>query len=316
MTLLSAAAKPFLRRDIDRRRRISEPGSRHGPIMIEIEDLSFSYSGTDKRAVSGMSFTVDAGEIFGFLGPSGAGKSTTQKILIGLLRGYEGSARIFGREVTDWDGEFYERVGVSFELPNHYLKLTGLENLTYFRSLYQGETLDPRVLLEMVDLAADAEVSVSRYSKGMMTRLGVARALIHNPELLFMDEPTVGLDPTNARLVRDLIKSRRDAGATIFLTTHDMSTVDELCDRAAFIVDGEIRLIDSPRTLKLEHGRAEVRVEYLEQGKTSTAEFPLGGLAENPEFIELLKTHEVQTLHSLEATLEDIFIEVTGQSLT
>ena len=284
--------------------------------MIEIEDLSFSYSGTGKPAVSGLSFSVAPGEIFGFLGPSGAGKSTTQKILIGLLRGYAGSARVLGGEVADWDGAFYERVGVSFELPNHYLKLTGLENLTYFRSLYKAQTLDPRALLELVDLSDDAEVPVSRYSKGMMTRLGVARALIHEPELLFMDEPTVGLDPTNARLVRDLIRSRRDAGATIFLTTHDMATVDELCDRAAFIVDGEIRLIDSPRTLKLQHGRAGVRVEYLEHGKTSAEEFDLPGLGDNSEFLELLKTRDVQTMHSLEASLEDIFIEVTGQSLT
>lgn len=295
---------------------IAARGASLGPIVIEIEDLSFSYSGTGKPAVAGLSFNVAPGEIFGFLGPSGAGKSTTQKILTGLLRGYRGHARVLGREVTEWGGDYYERVGVSFELPNHYLKLTGRENLTYFGSLYQGETLDPFDLLATVGLAEDADVPVSRYSKGMMTRLGVARALIHQPELLFMDEPTVGLDPGNARLIKELIKSRRDTGRTIFLTTHDMSTVDELCDRAAFIVNGEIRLIDSPRTLKLEHGRSGVRVEYLDDGSTRSAEFALQGLGDDPEFIELLKGHQVQTLHSLEATLEDVFIEVTGETLT
>ncbi|MEJ2133288.1 MAG: ABC transporter ATP-binding protein, partial [Gammaproteobacteria bacterium] len=267
-------------------------------------------------AVSALGFSVERGEIFGFLGPSGAGKSTTQRILTGLLHGYDGSARVFGREVKDWDGDYYERIGVSFELPNHYLKLTGAENLKYFRSLYKGQTRAPEELLQAVNLLDSGGMRVGHYSKGMMTRLGVARAMIHDPDLLFMDEPTAGLDPASARLIKELIKGRRDAGTTIFLTTHDMATVDELCDRAAFIVDGEIRLIDSPRSLKLQHGKRVVRVEYLDGDTPRAAEYPLEGLGDNADFLELIKSRDVQTMHTLEATLEDIFIDVTGRSLS
>jgi fluoroquinolone transport system ATP-binding protein len=149
----------------------------------------------------------------------------------------------------------------------------------------------------------------------MKNRLNIARALLHDPEVLFMDEPTTGLDPVNARRIKDLIRVQQSAGKTVFLTTHNMSVADELCDRVAFIVDGEIRLIDSPRALKLQYGQALVRVEYGLDGTTETRDFPLSGLGENAEFLALLRENHVQTIHTLEATLEEIFIQVTGRSL-
>ncbi|MDQ4106798.1 MAG: ABC transporter ATP-binding protein, partial [Actinomycetota bacterium] len=167
--------------------------------MLKVKDLTFTYPGGGKPAVEGINFNVRPGEIFGFLGPSGAGKSTTQKILIGLLRGYRGHIEVMGRELGTWGPEYYERIGVSFELPNHYQKLTALENLDFFRSLYSGRTRDPMELLEMVGLADDAGTRVSQFSKGMQMRLTFVRALLHGPELIFLDEPTAGLDPTNAR---------------------------------------------------------------------------------------------------------------------
>jgi fluoroquinolone transport system ATP-binding protein len=285
-------------------------------IVIEVEDLSFTYAGAARAAVSGLSFMVKPGEVFGFLGPSGAGKSTTQKILIGLVRGYRGSARLLGTEVSAWRSNLYERIGVSFEFPTLYLKLTGLENLKYFGRLFGKRTREPRELLESVGLEHSRDMRVGQYSKGMKTRLGVARALLHDPELLFMDEPTAGLDPFNARLIRVLIKAQSDAGKTVFLTTHDMATVDELCDRAAFIVDGQISLIDGTDTLKRSYGSPTLRVEYLVDGKPSAAEFPLEGLGANADFQKLLFHHEIQTLHSQEATLESVFIKVTGRKLT
>jgi fluoroquinolone transport system ATP-binding protein len=283
--------------------------------MISVRDLSFTYSGSGTQAVDGVSFEIHTGEIFGLLGPSGAGKSTMQKILIGLLRGYRGEARVFDREVRDHGPSYYERVGVSFELPNHYLKLTALENLRYFASLYEGVTEDPVAVLEMVGLAEDGDKRVSQFSKGMRNRLNVARSLLHRPDLLFLDEPTSGLDPVNARLVRDLIRSRRDAGATVFLTTHNMAVADELCDRVAFIVDGRIALIDAPRALRLRYGRREVEVEFGTDGRLERRVFELDGLGENAAFLQLLRTEQIQTLHTRETTLENIFIEVTGRSL-
>jgi len=283
--------------------------------LIRVDDLAFTYPRAATPAVRALSFDIEPGEIFGFLGPSGAGKSTTQKILIGLLRDYRGSIRVFGRDLAGWGSDYYERVGVSFELPNHFLKLTALENLRYFSSLYRRAAHPPEALLAMVGLAEDGELLVSQYSKGMKGRLGVARALAHDPELLFLDEPTAGLDPVNARRIVELIRSQREAGKTVFLTTHDMGVADELCDRVAFLVEGEIALVDAPRALRLRYGEPLVRVEYRDGEGLARSDFPLEGLGENAGFGALLREREVQTIHTLEATLADIFIRVTGRGL-
>jgi fluoroquinolone transport system ATP-binding protein len=264
-----------------------------------------------------MDFSVGRGEIFGFLGPSGAGKSTTQKLLIGLLRGHGGQASVWGRDPLDWGPDYYQRVGVSFELPNHYQKLTGLENLKFFRSLYDGPTADPMELLDSVGLSDAANTRVGKYSKGMQMRLTFARSLINNPELLFLDEPTSGLDPVNARKVKDIILGLKAEGRTIFLTTHDMSTADELCDRVAFVVDGAIVALDTPAELKIARSQRRVRVQYRTgTGILDTEEFAMDGLADDPAFHAVLRDHHVETIHSREASLDDVFVEVTGRQLT
>jgi fluoroquinolone transport system ATP-binding protein len=283
--------------------------------MIQVGNLTFTYTGVTTPAVKNLNFEIQSGEIFGFLGPSGAGKSTTQKILIRLLQDFDGNIHVLDRDLRSWGYDLYERIGVSFELPNHYSKLTGIENLKYFGSLYQAEVVDPLSLLELVGLEEDGEMLVSQYSKGMKNRLNVARSLIHNPELLFLDEPTAGLDPVNGRRIKDLIKAQKKAGKTIFLTTHDMTVADELCDRVAFIVDGEINLIDSPAELKLRYGKPEVRVEFQSNGKTEFNEYSLKGLADNADFQAVLRNNRTRTIHTMEATLESIFIQVTGRSL-
>ncbi len=284
--------------------------------IITVDNLIFTYPGAEEPAVRGIDFTVEQGEVFGFLGPSGAGKSTTQKILIGLLKEFVGEVSVLGRDLHEWGSNLYERIGVSFELPNHYRKLSARENLDLFRSLYAGPTREPDELLAMVGLEVDVDTRISAYSKGMMMRLNFVRTLLHNPELLFLDEPTAGLDPVNARKICEIIRGLRNQGKTVFLTTHDMNVADELCDRVAFIVDGEIVLIDSPRTLKLDHGRRLVRVEYHRNGATSRAEFSLDDLGGNAAFLALIRENRVETIHTQEATLEEIFIEATGRSLT
>ncbi|MFZ0547978.1 MAG: ABC transporter ATP-binding protein [Candidatus Promineifilaceae bacterium] len=283
--------------------------------MIDVQNLNFTYEKMNHPAVRDLTFAIEPGEIFGFLGPSGAGKSTTQKILIGLLREYEGMVSVFGRDLSSWGSDLYERVGVSFELPNHYLKLTARENLTYFGTLYGRPVQSPDHLLEMVGLGKEGDLLVSQYSKGMKNRLSVARALLHQPELLFLDEPTAGLDPVNARRIRDLVLEQKEAGKTIFLTTHDMLVAETLCDRVAFIIDGGIQLIGRPQELKLEYGRPTVRVEYQNGDGPSEQEFPLSDLADNPTFHDILRRQAVRTIHTQEATLDDIFVAVTGREL-
>lgn len=282
--------------------------------MISVQDVTFAYP-DGKLAVDGINFSVEPGEIFGFLGPSGAGKSTTQKILIGLLKGYHGGIEVMGRDLSRWGADYYEHIGVSFELPNHYQKLTALENLNFFRSLYRAETEEPMDLLRMVGLADESDTQVSRFSKGMQMRLTFVRALLNRPELIFLDEPTAGLDPVNGRRMREVILDLKREGRTIFLTTHDMTVADQLCDRVAFIVDGQITLIDAPRELKIREGERKVRVEYREDNQIENRDFSLDGIAVDEDFLKLLRSKRIETIHTEEATLEDVFIGTTGRKL-
>jgi fluoroquinolone transport system ATP-binding protein len=284
--------------------------------VIRVRGLTFTYPKSTQPAVRGMDFSVGRGEIFGFLGPSGAGKSTTQKLLIGLLRGHGGEATVWGQDPLKWGPDYYQRIGVSFELPNHYQKLTGLENLRFFASLYDGDTLDPMELLGAVGLADDADTRVGKYSKGMQMRLTFIRSLINDPDLLFLDEPTSGLDPVNARKVKDMILDLKARGRTVFLTTHDMATADELCDRVAFVVDGRIVAMDTPAELKIARSQRRVRVQFRgENGRLEAAEFAMDGLADDPAFHSVLRDHHVETIHSREATLDDVFVETTVRQL-
>ncbi len=284
--------------------------------MIKVEGLSYTYLDNDTKTLKDISFSIDKGEIFGFLGPSGAGKSTTQKILFGLLKGYEGSVTLEDKEIADWDAGLYEMIGVSFELPNHYTNLTAKENLEYFAELYQGPCHSIMDVLTWVGLEADADKRIKNYSKGMKVRLNVARSILHKPKVLFLDEPTSGLDPVNAKIIKDLILRLRDEGATVFVTTHNMKVADELCDRVAFITDGSIRIQDNPDNLKKKYGRRVVTVTYDKDGSIDQKEFPMDGLGQDQEFISLLNAFDkMEAIHSQETTLEEVFIKVTGEEL-
>lgn len=283
--------------------------------MISVCGLHYQYPTASSPAVHDLNFEIAKGEIFGFLGPSGAGKSTTQNILTKLLTGYRGDVTILDKPLHKWGPDYYEHIGVAFELPTHFRKLTALENLNYFRALYQRPTVAAETVLQWVGLEEAGQQRVEHFSKGMQNRLSVARALIHHPELLFLDEPTSGLDPVNARSIKELIRRMRDEGATVFLTTHNMNVAEELCDRVAFIMDGAIRLIDSPRSLKLRYGNPTVQVEFGNNGSRQQATFPLSGLGHNQDFLHVLSQDQIQTLHTQEASLEEIFVRVTGKKL-
>jgi len=283
--------------------------------MILVEGLTYTYPGTNQPVLKNISFDIAEGEIFGFLGPSGAGKSTTQKVLNGLLKGYKGSVQVNGTDLSSMNRSFYEKIGVAFEFPNLYLKLTAFENLQLFASFFKSDTLDPGELLEMVNLQEDRDTRVEAFSKGMKMRLNFIRALLNNPEILFLDEPTAGLDPGNARNMKDIILDLQRRGVTIFLTTHHMADAGELCNRIAFMVDGTLPVIDSTQNLRIEHGRKVVRVAYQDNQEQKSVEFELKSLSSNKQFQEIIQTKEVLTIHTLEASLEDIFIKITGQQL-
>jgi fluoroquinolone transport system ATP-binding protein len=284
-------------------------------IALNIQNLEFTYPKAEKKALNNVSFQIQKGEIFGFLGPNGAGKSTTQKVIIGLLKGYKGNVDLLGKNLTSWRSDLYERIGVCFELPNHYQKLTAFENLELFSSFYKNKTVDPHELLQMVDLDKDANQRVGSFSKGMKTKLNFARSLLNNPQMLFLDEPTTGLDPVSACQIKNIILEKKNEGTSIFLTTHNMTDADELCDRVGFMVDGTLVLIESPKDLKLRHGKKLVKVEYLNNGNLAKEEFALADLGSNSAFLGLLNSGKVQTIHTEEATLNDVFIKVTGRQL-
>ncbi len=281
--------------------------------MISVKGLDYTYVKSKKHAVKDISFHIGHGEIFGLLGPSGAGKTTTQRLLIGLLQGYAGSVEIMGKERSVWGKEFYESIGVAFDFPNLYLKLTAKENLKLVSSYYKNQVYSPEDLLDMVGLLPDMDKRVEGYSKGMKMRLNFVRSLMHDPQLLFFDEPTSGLDPVNAKIIKDIILSLKDKGKTIFLTTHNMTVAEQLCDQVAFMSEGKIPVIDTPNNLMIAHGEQTVRV-LSKEGAVST--YNMERLNENSLFMNLLNSDSIQTIHSNDATLEDVFIQLTGRSLT
>lgn len=281
--------------------------------MIQVEELVFQYPKNDSPTLKGLNFSISKGEVYGFLGPSGAGKSTAQKVLYKIYNEYKGIVKIDGKNLSEWDNSYLEKIGVGFEIPNHYLKLTGKENLDLFASFYTANRKKSAAeLFDLVDLADAINKPVEAYSKGMKMRLNFIRAIQHDPDILFFDEPTSGLDPVNAQKIKQQILQLKSEGKTIFITTHSMETADEICDRVSFIVDGELRVTDTPKNLKKEYGREAVKVELYNGNST---EFSLKNLGENIEFLSFIKQDEVKRIHTQEATLEEVFIRVTGKSL-
>jgi ABC-type multidrug transport system ATPase subunit len=280
---------------------------------IKVRNLRFSYG--DAVAVDDISFEVDRGKIFGFLGPNGAGKSTTIKLLIGMLPLQQGEIELLGMSIGPQNHKIRSRIGVCFEEKNLYLQMTAGENLEFFARLFGVRRFSPTALLRRVGLDERSNERVKNYSKGMRQRLMVARALVNEPDLLFLDEPTDGLDPVSSQAVRTIIEEEAERGAAVLLTTHDMFEADQLSDRVAFINEGKIVATDSPEELKLKYGRRSVRIKTRRDG---TIDEEVVGLDSN-EAGDRLKAAAanpaLMTIHTEEATLEDIFIQLTGRGL-
>lgn len=284
-----------------------------GGNAITATNLIYQYG--DLTAVDDISFHIDQGEVLGFLGPNGAGKTTTVKMLTGQLRPKSGQATLLGMDITKKPSQVKSQIGVSFESPNLYEQMTAEENLILFARLFGIKRFDPRPLLEKVGLGGRGQEKVEGYSKGMKQRLMVGRALVNRPKILFLDEPTEGLDPVSSETIRNIILEERGNGTAVFLTTHDMMVADKLSNRVAFINQGKIVALDTPHALKQRYGKRALKAEVSVDGRLETREVILD-TDETPAAIQTLFAQEqVVTVHSEEATLEDIFIRMTGRGL-
>ena len=278
---------------------------------IEVENLSRAFNSV--RAVDNISFSVDAGEIFGFLGHNGAGKTTTIRMLTGQLRPSSGGGRVAGCDIVTEQQRLKPLIGVVSEHQNLYERMSGRENLEFAASLYGQDDQRVNAVLEQVDLLDRAKDKVQNYSNGMKQRLVIARAILHRPQIVFLDEPTRGLDPVVGREIRRLIVDMSKQGVTIFLTTHYMEEADQLCERVAFLSEGRIVALDTPANLKTAHGQSEVNVTLVNGERVRIA---LDGEAAGRELAQLLSNGQVRTLHSAEATLEEVFIQLAGRRLS
>ena len=280
---------------------------------ITASNLIYQYG--DLTAVDDISFNVAEGEVLGFLGPNGAGKTTTVKMLTGQLKPKNGQATLLGMDIVKDARKVKSQIGVSFEIPNMYEQMSAQENLNLFANLFGVKDFDAKVLLERVGLGGRENERVEGYSKGMKQRLMVARALVNKPRILFLDEPTEGLDPVSSESLRNLILEESKNGTTIFLTTHDMLEADKLADRVAFINQGKIVALDTPHELKQQYGKRALKVEVKVNGQLETRELVLDTQDTAATVQALFEKEEVVTVHSEEATLEDIFIKITGRGL-
>ncbi len=280
---------------------------------VSAEDLRFNYG--DIEAVRGISFDIAQGEIFGFLGPNGAGKTTTIKMLTGQLRPKGGTVRILGRDAGRDDPVTQAQIGVCFEEKNLYDAMSAEENLRFFAALYDADGVDTDALLDRVGLADRAGDRVGSYSKGMRQRLMVARALVHRPRVLFLDEPTDGLDPVSSKAIRGIIREEAERGVAVLLTTHDMWEADELSHRVAFINEGRIYATDTPENLKLQHGQRSVKVRRRDASGVHEETVSLDDPGVGEQLRAAVEADGLMTIHTEEATLENIFVEMTGRAL-
>ena len=313
---------------------------------IAVEDLTKYYgrAGSGTLAVDHINFSVPPGEIFGFLGPNGAGKSTTQRMLTTLLTPTEGSIRINGHDLAHDAYPAKRQIGLVPEESNVYTELTAWNNLMFTASLYRVPRSERAAraqdLLETFGLWEKRAVKAENFSKGMRRRLSIAMAIIHKPALLFLDEPTPGLDAQSARAIQEMIRRLNEDGTTVFLTTHQIEEANQLCDRVAIINHGQIAAIDTPEKLKAAFRRVqsvEVALELPTESPTESGKglAALPGVMNQvkvgdkwrlytedpsallPEVIDYARANglRVISLNTLGPSLEDVFLEITGQQI-
>jgi ABC-2 type transport system ATP-binding protein len=289
-------------------------------LMIEAQDVRRVFG--KKEAVAGISFEVRRGEIFGFLGPNGAGKTTTIRLLTGQIDPSAGKAIVAGCDVVRERQQLKGHIGVVFEEQNLYERLSARDNLEFSCGLYGIARSHVDEVLELVHLRDRSKDKVQSFSNGMRQRLMIARALLHRPQVLFLDEPSRGLDPIAASEIRRTISQLSREGMTVLLTTHLMEEADQLCQRVAFVVNGHIVANDAPRALKLAHGTRMLAVtlaneEVGQNGRKSLEDYTVNmdDPTDQARLAQWMKQGQIRAVHSTEGSLEDVFRQVAGVQL-
>ena len=299
---------------------------------IVINDLTKKYKNI--TALNGINLKINQGEIFGFLGPNGAGKTTTMKILLGLLKPTAGSTQIFGVDSTDLTNKIRKKIGVVFEENNLYKHLTGQENLEFFASLYNVPAEKINQLLDFFELDQARDLQLKNYSKGMKQRLLIARAIIASPDLLILDEPTSGLDPASIEIIHQAIGQFKKENKTVFLSSHFMEEVERLCDRIAFINNGEIITVTTPFQLKSYYGNKNIKIKIKLNNQTTdniksllpTAadleikneraiiSIPLAYQMTGSLIDKIKNNYSILSIQTEEASLHQVFIELSKEN--
>ena len=272
--------------------------------MITVEKITKRFG--NKTALNQIQFNVDKGEIFGFLGPSGAGKTTLINILTGQLKADEGTTQLLGKDTKDLTPEDLAHIGLVGDSSGYYEKLSLEKNLIVYAKIYGLPNSRVDEVLEQVGLLESKKTIAEKLSTGMRQRMFLARALLNRPELLFLDEPTSGLDPMTSKKIHRLLKELKEAGTTIFLTTHDMVEATELCDRISLLNQGDLVEIGTPRDIIQKYNKEKrVKVIFRDHSEQAMAF----------EDLKDQDMRQVELIHSMEPTLEDIFIQLTGEKL-
>ena len=279
--------------------------------IIKVKNLKKDFGG--KVALKDLSFSIKKDEIFGFLGPSGAGKTTTIKILTGQLKPSCGEAEVFNRSVLSFNKDIFKHIGILTDNSGLYERLSVYDNLELFSKLYEVNKARIFEVLEQVNLKADVKTVVKKLSKGMKQRVILARAILSKPDLLFLDEPTAALDPSNCHQIHNVLRELNKNGTTIFLTTHNMEEADKLCHRVAFLNEGTISALDTPENLKIKYAEDSIEVLLnMEERKKVIIPKNLEGAERIKEW---MSKGQLISIHSKEPTLEQIFLKLTGREL-
>lgn len=282
--------------------------------MIHVKNLSVKFG--KFSAVDHLTLNVRAGELFGFLGPNGAGKTTTIKVLTGAIVPNDGNIEINGLNLQKQFSEIKKIIGYVPDTENHIEDFTGRENLTLYAKLYQAPLKRVDEWLANLQLSEAADLKVASYSKGMKKKLLIARELLHSPKLVFFDEPTANLDAHSIQLVRQLLRNLTKQGTTVFLTTHDMAEVEQICDRVAILAKGKLIACETPTAFITKHAERFCDVQFDENNQIVRQTFHLDHASDRETLANIIQTKHCVRVHSREFCFEDVFKKLTGEVYT